>query len=127
MSDAAAGESSLLVSLWDVYEAVSEAGMFGGGSDPVTGLPYRLTDRMPYQTLTNCWHWINHPQVPPQQLPSHRLLSGNELARWPAAAKCRFADAVSSLAAYAELQRACLDMIFPGKVSSRQSLAACAW
>ena len=52
------------MSLRELYDAVAEDGAFGGGADPVTGLPYKLQDRMPAQTLRDCLHWLNHPQVP---------------------------------------------------------------
>jgi hypothetical protein len=58
-----AGKSELLVSLRELYDAVAEDGAFGGGADPITGLPYMLQDRMPPQTLRDCLHWLNHPQV----------------------------------------------------------------
>ncbi len=58
-----AGDSTLLVSLRDLFDAVSEDGPFGGAADPITGLPYKLQDRMPVQTLRDCIHWVNHPQV----------------------------------------------------------------
>lgn len=58
-----AGDAQLLVSLRDLFDAVAEDGAFGGAADPITGLPYKLHDRMPRQTLRDCLHWLNHPQV----------------------------------------------------------------
>lgn len=52
------------MSLRELYDAVAEDGAFGGAADPITGLPYKLQDRMPPQTLRDCLHWLNHPQVP---------------------------------------------------------------
>ena len=50
------------MSLRDLYDAVT-AGLYGGRTDPVTGLPYRLQDSMPEAVLTQCRHWVNYPQV----------------------------------------------------------------
>ena len=51
------------MSLRDLYDAVT-GGLYGGRTDPVTGLPYRLQDSMPEAVLTQCRHWVNYPQVP---------------------------------------------------------------
>lgn len=50
------------MSLRDLYDAVT-SGLYGGRTDPVTGLPYRLQDTMPEAVLTQCRHWVNYPQV----------------------------------------------------------------
>ena len=50
------------MSLRDLYDAVT-SGLYGGRTDPVTGLPYRLQDSMPEAVLTQCRHWVNYPQV----------------------------------------------------------------
>ena len=60
-----AGEDTLLVSLRDLYDAVTR-GLYGGRTDPLTGLPYRLQDSMPEAVLTQCRHWVNYPQVQPK-------------------------------------------------------------
>ena len=57
-----AGDDTLLVSLRDLYDAVT-GGLYGGRTDPVTGLPYRLQDTMPEAVLTQCRHWVNYPQA----------------------------------------------------------------
>lgn len=51
------------MSLRDLFDAVAEDGAFGGTHDPITELPYKLQDRMSRQTLRDCLHWLNHPQV----------------------------------------------------------------
>ena len=53
----------LLVSLRDLFDSVT-SGPFGGHSDPITGLAYRLQDTVPESTITACRHWVNYPQVP---------------------------------------------------------------
>ena len=50
------------MSLRDLYDAVTR-GLYGGRTDPLTTLPYRLQDTMPEAVLTQCRHWVNYPQV----------------------------------------------------------------
>jgi hypothetical protein len=65
-----AGEDTLLVSLRDLYDAVTR-GLYGGRTDPLTGLPYRLQDTMPEAVLTQCRHWVNYPQVASSEIPCY--------------------------------------------------------
>ena len=58
--NARAGDDTLLVLLQDLCDAVT-GGLYGGQTDPVTGLPYRLQDTMPEAVLTQCRHWVDYP------------------------------------------------------------------